>query len=131
MWLTTTTFMLLMSPSQLMCCYPPLPSRCVCTHTHTKQMNTLTHMHRHTHTNLQPTLLQSASIKVLPKVQSMALTCKDIFVQRFDSLPPSLCAWFFSSGCVHRPGDPSCHLCQCNSRCGPSWSLQPVPHQHQ
>lgn len=40
--------------------------------------------------------------QTLLKVQSMALTCKDIFVQRFDSLinalpPPPLCAWFFSS----------------------------------
>lgn len=37
----------------------------------------------------------------------------------------------FLPGCVHRPWDFSCHLCQCNSRRGPSWRLQPVPHQHQ
>lgn len=34
------------------------------------------------------------------------------------------------SGCVHRPRDPRCHLCQCYSRCRPSRSLQPVSYQH-
>ena len=41
MWPTITTSMLLTSPSQLTCCYPPPPSRCVHmdhanTHTHTR-----------------------------------------------------------------------------------------------
>lgn len=48
---------------------------------------TLSHIHRHMHTNTQPTFLQSPSITVLLQAQSMALTCRDIFVRRSDSLP--------------------------------------------
>lgn len=46
-------------------------------------------------------------------------------------LPPACAPLFLLSGCVHRPWDPRCHLRQCNSWCGPSRSLKPVPHQHQ
>lgn len=46
-------------------------------------------------------------------------------------LPLLLLLFLHPPGCVHRPRDPSCHLCQCNSWRGPSWSLEPVPHQHQ
>lgn len=76
------------------------PALEVCVCAHTKQMSTLSHacIDRNAQT---PTLPQSASIKLLLKVQSMALTSEDIFVQRFDpfinALPPPLCACFFSS----------------------------------
>lgn len=73
--------------------------------------------------------------QTLLKVQSMPLTCRiflsnDLIPSSMPSLLPSVLGSFLP-GCVHRPRDPSCHLCQCNSRRGPSWSLQPVPHQHQ
>lgn len=91
----------------------------------------LSHIHRHMHTNTQPTFPQSPSITVLLQAQSMALTCRDIFVCRSDSLPAPRAHSFFLPGRVHRSRDPRCHLCQCDSRRGPSWRLQPVPHQHQ
>lgn len=37
---------------------------------------------------------------------------------------------FSRSGCVHRSRDSSCFICRCHSRCGPSRSVQPIPHKH-
>lgn len=51
----------------------------------------LSHIHRHMHANTQPTLPQSPSITVLLQAQSMALTCRDIFVRRSDFLPAPPC----------------------------------------
>lgn len=54
-------------------------------------------VHTHIHT-LTDTLQQSASIKLLLKVQSMAVASEGIFVQRLDNPPPPLlCSCPFSS----------------------------------
>ena len=89
---------------------PALEVRLMCTCAHTD----LKHICSQT---LQVMLSQSASIKP----------------NQCPPFPPPLCTPFslVPPGRVHRPRDPCCHLCQCNSRCGPSRSLEPVPHQHQ
>lgn len=54
MWPIITTSMLLTSPSQLTCCYPPLPLRWgASARTHTKTWSTLVHMHWHAYTHKQ------------------------------------------------------------------------------
>lgn len=34
------------------------------------------------------------------------------------------------TGCVHWFRDTSCVICRCHPRCGPSRSVQPIPHKH-
>ena len=145
MWPTITTSMLLTSPSQLTCCYPPPPSRWgVRPHTHTHHTHIYTHKpieHAHTHSQTYTRMLNhTAHTSTVSFNQTLAHSpISGFYLQGYfcpmiwfsHQCPPPLFARFFLPGCVHRSWDPSCHLCQCYSRCGPSWSFQPVPHQHQ